>query len=358
MIDPQCRSREWIAQASKKLPNIVDPTLVEKAIRALSLLESLVRSGCPFVFKGGTALMLHLNTSRRLSIDVDIVCKPGLDIRDYLGKYGEEYGFTEVHEIERQSRTGVPKSHAEYRYAVAYPSGSPLDKILLDVLYEDIQYSEVVSLPIDSPLLKQMGGPVLVQVPSLSDMLGDKLTAFAPHTTGIPFFKGGDAFFMEVMKQLYDISTILDKVDNLSAARKTYSEIVPIELGYRDLDHLTLDDVLKDTYNCAMNICLRGTLSRTEYGYFSDGARRVNNFIIPENYNVDIAIRDAAKVAYLVRLLQTGSDQVRHYVPEMDEELAGALIQDQSLNKLNRTKKISLEAFFYFLEIEKMAAGL
>ena len=77
-----------------------------------------------------------------------------------------------------------------------------------------------------------------------------------------------------------------------------------------------------------------------------------------ENYNVDIAIRDAAKVAYLVRLLQTGSDQVRHYVPEMDEELAGALIQNQSLNKLNRTKKISLEAFFYFLEIEKMAAGL
>ena len=48
--------------------------------RALSLLESLVRSGCPFVFKGGTALMLHLDTSRRLSIDVDIVCPPGLDI--------------------------------------------------------------------------------------------------------------------------------------------------------------------------------------------------------------------------------------------------------------------------------------
>ncbi|MBQ2006363.1 MAG: hypothetical protein II205_02255, partial [Bacteroidales bacterium] len=69
----------------------------------------------------------------------------------------------------------------------------------------------------------------------------------------------------------------------------------------------------------------------------------------------DIAIRDAAKVAYLVRLIQTGNDKVKHYKPEMDDELAGALIQNQNLNKLNRIKKISLEAFFYLLEIERMA---
>ena len=125
MIDPQSRSLEWIEQASALIPNIADTALVEKAIRALSLLESLVRSGCPFVFKGGTALMLHLDTSRRLSIDVDIVCPPGLDIQEFLGKYGGEYGFLEAKEIERKSRTGVPKSHAEYRYAVTYPSGRP-----------------------------------------------------------------------------------------------------------------------------------------------------------------------------------------------------------------------------------------
>ena len=122
MIDPQSRSLEWIEQASSLIPNIADTALVEKAIRALSLLESLVRSGCPFIFKGGTALMLHLDTSRRLSIDVDIVCPPGTEITDFLGQYGNEYGFIEAKEIERNSRTGVPKSHAEYRYAVAYPS--------------------------------------------------------------------------------------------------------------------------------------------------------------------------------------------------------------------------------------------
>lgn len=52
MIDPQSRSLEWIEQTSALIPNIADTSLVEKAIRALSLLESLVRSGCPFIFKG------------------------------------------------------------------------------------------------------------------------------------------------------------------------------------------------------------------------------------------------------------------------------------------------------------------
>lgn len=271
-----------------------------------------------------------------------------------MNQYRSEYGFLEAKEIERESRTGVPKSHAEYRYAVTYPSGRPTDKILLDVLYEDINYIGVVSLPIKSPLLKQEGEPVMVNCPSLKDMLGDKLTAFAPHTTGIPFFKGGDEFFMEIMKQLYDISSILDRVDNLNEVRNTYGQLVPIELGYRKLDQLTEADVLKDTYDSAMNICYRGALDKTEYGYYAKGARSVSSFIIPEKYNADIAIRDAAKVAYLVRLIQTGNDQVKHYKPEMDEELAGALIQNQQLNKLNSVKKISLEAFFYLLEIEKM----
>ena len=144
---------------------------------------------------------------------MDIVCPPGTDITQYLGKFGQEYGFTGAEEIERISRTGVPKSHAEYHYDVSYPSGHPTDKILLDVLYEDIHYNQVVNLPITSPLLIQDGAPVMVQCPSLADMLGDKLTAFAPHTTGIPFFKHEDPFFMENMKQLYDISSILDRTE-------------------------------------------------------------------------------------------------------------------------------------------------
>jgi hypothetical protein len=41
-------------------------------------------------------------------------------------------------------------------------------------------------------------------------MLGDKLTAFAPHTTGIPFFKGHKKCTMEIIKQLYDVASLKD----------------------------------------------------------------------------------------------------------------------------------------------------
>lgn len=354
MINPESRSAQWIESLRSKYPNIRDASLLEKSIRAFSLLESLKIAGCPFIFKGGTALMLHLGSSRRLSIDVDIVCPPGLDIREYLGKNAVEYGFTGAKELERKSRTGVPKSHAEYRYEVSYPSGYPSGTILLDVLYENVTYNKVVNIPIDSPLLKTEGEPVLVQCPSMEDMLGDKLTAFAPHTTGIPFFKGDKPCSMEIMKQLFDVSSILDRVDELSVVRKTFQSIVPIELGYRGLDHLTVKDVLDDAYDTALNICLHGGLSRQEYEYLTSGAQRVDSFIIIENYSMEKAIRDAAKVAYLSQLIRHGVNTVAHYSPEMDSALIPQSIEDLSLNKLNRIKKISLEAFFYLKQVENL----
>jgi predicted nucleotidyltransferase component of viral defense system len=48
--------------------------ILERSLYALTLLGRLVDSGLPFIFKGGTSLILHLPQIRRLSIDVDIVC--------------------------------------------------------------------------------------------------------------------------------------------------------------------------------------------------------------------------------------------------------------------------------------------
>ena len=354
MINPESRTREWIESLRMQYPYIKDAALLEKAIRAFSLLESLVRSGCPFVFKGGTALMLHLGSSRRLSIDIDIVCKPGTNVWDYLERYAGEYGFTGVKEITRKARTNVPKSHAAYEYQVSYPAGYSSGEILLDVLYEDINYTRVLTLPIESPLLKTDVKPVFVQVPSLEDMLGDKLTAFAPHTTGIPFFKGDKPFSMEIMKQLFDVSSILDRTDTLETVSSTFHKLVPIELGYRGLDTLTPQDVLKDAYDTAMNICMYGALDKQEYNYLTDGAHRVNGFILIENYTMERAVRDAAKVAYLARLIQLGINEVRHYTKDVDAALATALIEKPDLNKLNRLKKVNSEAFFYCLQLEKL----
>ena len=159
---------------------------------------------------------------------------------------------------------------------------------------------------------------------------------------------------MEIMKQLFDISSILDRTDTLEVVRSTFGKIVPIELGYRGLDELSAEDVLSDAYNTAMNICFYGALDRQEYTWLTSGAHRVNGFILTENYAMERAVRDAAKVAYLARLIQLGIDEVRHYTPADDAALATEVIEDQTLNKLNRLKKVNTEAFFYCRRLEDL----
>ena len=68
MIHRDSYTIEWISQKSKESRN-VDKILVEKAIRALSLLEQLRINDLGFILKGGTALMLLLPDPKRLSID-------------------------------------------------------------------------------------------------------------------------------------------------------------------------------------------------------------------------------------------------------------------------------------------------
>jgi hypothetical protein len=84
MIASHCFELDWI-KAQREQLKAADPGILEKAIHALALLEGLVRSDCDLVFKGGTALLLHLPEFRRLSIDIDIICsEPKVDFERRL----------------------------------------------------------------------------------------------------------------------------------------------------------------------------------------------------------------------------------------------------------------------------------
>ena len=47
-----------------------DPSIIERTIFAFGLLEAITRVGMPFIFKGGTSLMVMLDDPRRLSTDI------------------------------------------------------------------------------------------------------------------------------------------------------------------------------------------------------------------------------------------------------------------------------------------------
>lgn len=62
MIRQECFTKAWIQQFSTNL-HYPDANLIEKVIRAFSLVEMLSDSGCPYIWKGGTALMILLGAT-------------------------------------------------------------------------------------------------------------------------------------------------------------------------------------------------------------------------------------------------------------------------------------------------------
>lgn len=128
---------------------------------------------------------------------------------------------------------------------------------------EDCHYEDVVELPVDGPFLKVDGIPNMVKVPSVGDILGDKLTAYAPNTTGIPYFKktqGGNErdCSMEIIKQLYDIARLFDEVPDLDITSKSFGRIAEVELSYRGLENnpkLIFDDVRQTFPDLNIIVC-------------------------------------------------------------------------------------------------------
>jgi len=353
MILPESRSMEWLQKLATEnnFPNI---TMFEKTIRAFSLLESLALSGCPFVFKGGTALMLHLDSAKRLSIDIDIICPPETDIEKYLSKNAEYYGFNDVKLIERKTAHNVPKSHAKFYYQVTYNTNSNTDCILLDVLFEEIHYNNVVQLPIESRLLKTGGEKVFVNVPSVTDLLGDKLTAFAPNTTGIPYYKGNKMCSMEIIKQLYDIASLFDITDDLTITSDTFRKFAAIELAYRNLNSNDTQQVLNDILETSLCVCLQGKIDNENFKLLQDGIKRIQNFIHSERYMLDTAIINASKVAYLSILITNNLTEVEHFDKNNIQELQNVKIEKPLPTKLNKLRKSNIEAFFYWWKISEI----
>ena len=307
--------------------------------------------------------MLQLDCTQRLSVDIDIVCPPDTDVISYLTPFAAEYGFGEIKPSDRISRTNVPKTHAKCFYQVSYVTNTATEKILLDVLFENNWYSNIDHKPIVSPFLQMTGEPLTVNLPSKDDLLGDKLTAFAPNTTGIPYIKtvigrGGlpeeRHCSMEIIKQLFDIASLFDRINDLSIARATFEKIALIELDYRRMDSSDLTSILDDIYKTSELICT-GIYTKDqsfEYQELVRGINQIRPLIISEKYNHYSAIVNASKTAYLSVLLRKGINEIRHYDPAID--LRSVKLNAPINPAINKIKTFRPEAFFYWTQIEKL----
>lgn len=352
MINQSELSAEWLNKISKQHRN-ADKILVEKVIRALLLLEGLAEKNLPFIFKGGTALMLHFNSAKRLSIDIDIILSNEIEnLESILDAIAEEQGFLRKELQHRSTNSKIKKEHYKFFYTPLHKTKKDEEYVLLDILFEDVNYVNIISLPIQSDFVPQSDKPLQVNVPSLEDILGDKFTAFAPNTTGIPYFKKEDSMSMEIIKQLYDIGNLFDVAQDLDIIKTKFYQFAKTEIAYRNSEEITESDVLEDIYQTALSIVSRGTDGNGNFDELQKGILRIKPFIFSEVYHIEKAIAHASKAAYLSALIQHDAKTIEKF--ENPLQMKDWQIDEPLNNKLNKLKKSNPEAFFYWYKIYEL----
>ena len=318
-----------------------DPSILERTIYAFGLLESLVRVDMPFIFKGGTCLMLLLKSPRRLSTDIDIIVKPGTDISHYIQEASKIFPFQEVQEQSRIGKNQIEKRHFKFYY------DSPVNKkkfyILLDVLFEENHYNTLIQKEIVNEILLTEEPYLFVRVPSIDCFLGDKLTAFAPHTTGIPY---GIDKEMEIIKQLFDVAALIEECNKFRDIYESYMKTVVSEIAYRG-NGCTAEDALKDTIKVAACIISRGSNNPEEYQKLMYGIKSIRTHIFSEKYSGEIAAIQACSVMYMAACILNNKEFRRIEKPE---EYIKDNIGKSKYKNLAYIKKLKLEAYGYLRE--------
>jgi len=350
MIKIESASKERIEAIVKSKKT--DKILVEKTVRALMLLEGLAKSDLYFVFKGGSALMLLLNSSKRLSIDIDIVVPDKyVEFEDILKNICKDYGFTRFEKQKREVKTQIDKVH--YKLFFESVVEGKESNILLDILKEDIHYQDIIEIPIDSFFVELDGTAIPVKVPDFNNILGDKLTAFAPNTTGIPYRKGDKEMGMEIIKQMYDIGCLCEYADNPEVISSVFSSFAHTEIQYRGAI-CAVPDVLDDIMDNSLEICLRGNHGKADFSILSKGIVQVKGFIYSETFHLEKAITYAAKAAYISTVIKYGQKEIKKYDAGKALEMRDWLIQEPIKTKLNKLKKTNPEAFFYLYQLSEI----
>lgn len=345
MIQTTTFNTQHITDTARKIGKGTDPKILEKALQAFYLLEQLQTNGLDLIFKGGTSLLLLLSPARRFSIDIDIITGEAHRIEPMLDQIISNTHFERWEpDNDRKHSPDAPVKHYKVFYKSAISQHFGLEPILLDVLLTPNPYPAINHKEINHPWLLLDGKPVTVQVPTTESIVGDKLTAFAPTTTGILYSKNRP---VEIIKQLFDIAALFDHITDYGQVAQAYDRIVTEEIKFRKLT-VSKAEVLEDTFTACHTIALRDAQSAA-FQHLQTGINHITNFILAR-FKIEEAIISAAKVAVLAKWLLKGNDEKHPAIYKGASQLVDTLITDPAYTKLNKLKKSNPEAFFYWAQ--------
>lgn len=349
MISKECFTKEWLL-GFRKRHKTIDPGILEKMVNALALVETLKLNGLNFIFKGGTSLILLQKEANRFSIDIDIITKAAKEeIEKILTSVCADSHFLRFELQEHRSyKAGVPKAHYKLFYnSEINNSEFPL---LLDILFEENPYHETTEVDINSDFIKIEGDPVKVTVPTVDSILGDKLTAFAPETTGIPFNADKE---LEIIKQLFDIGKLYDQTENLETVKVSFETIAKKEIEYRKLS-IDPNNVLDDIIAISLLFPQRQKGDQHKFEKLLHGTTQINSYLIKDRFRIDEAIEAAGKAAYLAAKIKNNNLDALESFAE-SKTLDDYLIENTDYNFLNKaTRKLPNNSLFYWYQFVKL----
>lgn len=359
MIENTSFTKEWLdAFRAKKEHKGINVTILEKMVHALSLLEHLKLEGLDFVFKGGTSLVLLLEEGNRFSIDIDIISsverKPLETILDAVvaNSHFKSHNLNE----RRSYKEGIPKAHYTFEFDSVYNPNVP-GTILLDILFDSAHYPELIESAVDISWISVVEPITSITTPSVNAICGDKLTAFAPETVGIPYHKGEGLFTMEICKQLFDLGKLFENITDMSIVKASFSAFAKAELSYRSSDEdfnkrkLTEADVLWDSINTCAIIARRErnptAETKEKFANLNLGIRSFGSaFLMTGNFRIEEALAASARVAYLnAILLQDEITEIEYYI---EQDISELTIENADWAFLNKLKRQPDKSIFYY----------
>ena len=369
MIDKVSLSGAWLEEKRKQYKK--DPGIIESMIHALYLLDRLTLTGLDFIFKGGTSLVLLMDKPLRFSVDIDIIINPAITrevLESHLTKIAASSEFIRMELDERRSyKEDIPKAHYKFIYLSNVSTrtkdgavvANPEREILLDVLFAENPYPVLIEREIKTDWVTMTGDPLTVKMPDVNSIAGDKLVAFAPCTTGVPY---GLEKEKEIVKQLFDVGNLFHLIEDMAVFRTSYHTSAESEIKYRPERNIpSVQAILQDTIDTAKLIARRefhpadDEDSKTKYAEISKGINQFGHFVFEGYFRIDHAQVASAKAAYLAALLLTENNTK----PEIfSAELAAGegLVAHPEYNFLNKRLKFVAEgeALFYWRRIIKL----
>lgn len=283
----------------------MDPVLREKMMHAFLLVDQLASAQLTFTFKGGTSVGLICGRIDRFSIDVDIITSATrAELETALNSVTEGPNFHRYElDAKRSYLAGIPKAHYKIYFASSHQGSG---HVVLDAVFTSWNYPDVRSTLVQNPI-NSKSFTARINLPSISGLLGDKLTALAPNTVGIPYSKSGTSRSLEIIKQLYDLNTLINFDYDHLIVRQTYLELTRRELQYRD-SKSSVDDCLDDTISLCVNLASRGKLHHEMHRFsaLQMGIKALNSgYLIQSNFRIEDAILAAGRVAQLAATLRS-----------------------------------------------------